>query len=75
MSTWPDQITHLYMTNFLAGDVIMSTVFLTQKPKIMKITSTGNLKRGLRMCESSKVNIQTSYKSFKGSGIGKMEDN
>ena len=75
-SSWPDQVTHLYMTNFLAGryneqclselsteDEIVTVIAKDEGPKNTKIpidlaiSSTGNLKKSLRMCEGAKIMI------------------
>ena len=76
-SAWPDQVTHLYMTNFLAGryndqclselqsedNVILTVIGKDQGPKNTTIpddrpiTSTGNMKKILRICEGAKIMI------------------
>ena len=76
-STWPDAVTHLYLTNFLAGrynDECLSKLESEDNPIItvnakdqgpkntiipndLAISSTGNMKKSLRVCEGAKVMI------------------
>ena len=89
-SMWPDQVTHLYITNFLAGrynelclceleteDNKIITVIAKDKgpknttiPVDIPISSTGNMKKSLRICEGAKImitkNIDISDKLING---------
>ena len=87
-STWPDQVTHLYIANFLAGrynDLSLSesetedneiVIVIAKGPKNttvpvdIAISSTGNMKKSLRICEGAKImttkNIDISDKLING---------
>ena len=86
-TTWPDQVTHLYITNFLAGryndqclsesgNEIKIVVAKDEGPKNtaiptnVAISSTGNLKKALQVCEGAKImltkNLDISAKLING---------